>query len=426
MKKFFILLSMMCLDIITVKAEITDVSSIDNVVYLNPVISTTGSQCVLSVQMKNTDAITGYEFYMQLPEGLSFAKDEDDFYLTSLSVSRTTARKTNYFDCTVNEEGLLHVLCSTTAADPVTENLYTFNGNDGEVCTVTITIPQNYKIGTYPIILKEIVLTPSAADKGYETELVETTLTITEQEDSRIILDENSTAVPVASSGEVNILVKRTINAGSWSTICLPFNMTEAQVYEVFGDDVQLAEFTDYEAEYDNDDNVVALTVNFETTDLSEGFYGNYPYLIKTSKDIDEFEVTSTIDPDEEGAVAEYDNGKSGKQRKVYGSFIGSYHAGDIIPAYALFLSNNKFYYSMGKTHLKAFRGYFQFNDVLTSVEDIAGVKCYFLLNDAETGIECVNGGQQTSDAVYDLSGRKVSNPQHNGVYIINGKKILK
>lgn len=423
MKKLFISLTMMCLGMIPSMAEVTDVSSIDNVVYLNPVTASAGTRCVLSVQMKNTDAITGYEFYMQLPEGLSFAKDEDDFYLTALSLSRTTARKTNYFDCTVNEEGLLHVLCSTTAADPVTENLYTFNGNDGEVCTVTITIPQNYETGTYPILLKEIVLTPSAADKGYEKDLLETSITITAPEDNRVILDETSSMVPEASNGEVGILVKRTIKASEWSTICLPFDMTEAQVYEAFGNDVQLAEFTDYEAEYDND-NVVGLTVNFDETNLSEGFYGNYPYLIRTSKDITEFEVTTSITPDEKNTVAEYDNGRTGKNRKVYGSFIGTYHAGDVIPAKGLFLSSNKFYYSTGSTKLKAFRGYFQFNDVLSDVEDIAEVKFAFYLDGIETRVNELVPALE-DESIYDLSGRKVSRPQKSGVYIVNGRKAL-
>lgn len=425
MKKIFILLAMTCLDIISVKAETTDISGIDNVVYLNPITAASGSQCVLSVQMKNADAITGYEFYMQLPDGLSFAKDEDDFYLTALSMSRTTAKKTNYFDCTVNEEGLLHVLCSTTAADPITESLYTFNGNDGEVCTVTITIPQTYGAGTYPIILKDIVLTPSAADKGYETERIETTITVTEAQDNRIVLDETSTTVPEASIGEVDVLVKRTINAHEWSTICLPFDMTEEQIYEAFGNDVRLAEFTDYEVDYDEDDNVVALTVNFDGTDLSEGFYGNYPYLIKTSKDITEFEVRATIDPDEAGAVAEYDNGKKGKQRVVYGSFFGTYHAGDIIPAQGLFLSSGKFYYSTGKTHLKAFRGYFQFDDVLASVEDIAGVKFHFFLDDEATGIETLSPAHsQEKETMYNIAGQRVGR-NYKGIVIENGKKVL-
>jgi len=177
MKKFFILV-MVCFGLSIAKAERTDVSVIDNVVYMNDETADVGKLDTLSILMKNVDMITGYEFFLELPEGLSFATDEDGFYLTALSTARTTARKTNYFDCTVNEEGLLHVLCSTTAADPSTGNLYTFSGNDGEVCTVVINIPEDFIPGTYSLFLKEVVLTPSSADKGYETAVVESLLTI--------------------------------------------------------------------------------------------------------------------------------------------------------------------------------------------------------------------------------------------------------
>lgn len=177
MKKYLIL-AMVCLGFSFAKAEKTDVSVIDNVVYLEEETAKAGTQHTLSVKMKNTDMITGYEFYLELPEGLSFTKDEDGFYLTALSTARTTAKKTNYFDCTVDEKGLLHVLCSTTAASPSTGNLYTFSGNDGEVCTVAIDVPEDFTPGTYPLYLKDVVLTPSGADKGYETAVVECLLAV--------------------------------------------------------------------------------------------------------------------------------------------------------------------------------------------------------------------------------------------------------
>ena len=43
------------------------------------------------------------------------------------------------------------------------------------------------------------------------------------------------------------------------------------------------------------------------------------------------------------------------------------------------------------------------------------------------TGIDSMDNGQLTIDneEVYDLSGRKVTNPQKNGVYIVNGKKSI-
>ena len=95
-----------------------------------------------------------------------------------------------------------------------------------------------------------------------------------------MILDENSTVAPTAQTS-VNVKVKRTIKANEWSTLCLPFDMTEAQVKTVFGNDVQLKEFISYDVTKEGN-NVTGITINFEDADLSDGFYGNYPYIIKT------------------------------------------------------------------------------------------------------------------------------------------------
>ena len=383
---------------------------------MEPATFPAGSQQTLSIKMKNTVGIQTVQFDMVLPEGVTIVKDEDDFELISLSTARTTPKKMDSFSAAFISGTRYRVLINSNGG-------YTFDGTDGEIVQVVVNIDASAANSSLPFVFEGIVLVDTGSN-GFETERVETTITVTEQEDTRVILDETSTSVPEASSDEVEVLVKRTLKANQWSTICLPFDMTEAQTREVFGNDVQLAEFRDYEVEYDADDNITALTVNFAETDLSEGFYGNYPYLIKTSKDLTEFEVTATIAPDEENAVAEYDNGKRGKQRVVYGSFIGTYHAGDVIPSCCLFLSNNKFYYSTGKTQLKAFRGYFQFVDVLTSVEDIASVKFAFFLDGTTTHVEDLTP-VTTEDTIYDLSGRKVTKPQQSGVYIVNGKKAV-
>ena len=48
-------------------------------------------------------------------------------------------------------------------------------------------------------------------------------------------------------------------------------------------------------------------------------------------------------------------------------------------------------------------------------------------IKDMVTGINSMDNGQRTMDneEVYDLSGRKVTTPQKNGVYIVNGKKSI-
>ena len=90
-------------------------------------------------------------------------------------------------------------------------------------------------------------------------------------------------------------------------------------------------------------------------------------------------------------------------------------------------MSDNKFYYSNKKTQMKGFRGYFKLQKVLNAkYKDVssAGVKLY--VNFDETAIDKVNA-EIAIEGIFDMSGRKLNEmPKTKGVYIINGKKVLK
>ena len=57
--------------------EDTDYSTIANTIYLERVEAAAGSQVTLSVKMKNTVEVQGYQFDLYLPEGVTVATDED-------------------------------------------------------------------------------------------------------------------------------------------------------------------------------------------------------------------------------------------------------------------------------------------------------------------------------------------------------------
>lgn len=71
-----------------------------------------------------------------------------------------------------------------------------------------------------------------------------------------------------------NVRVRRTIKAGEWNTICLPFAMTAEQVKGAFGNDVQIGDFNDYE--FDGD----VISVKFRNATAIEA---NHPYIIKVA-----------------------------------------------------------------------------------------------------------------------------------------------
>ena len=371
-----------------------------------------GGEATLEIALENpVTAFAAFQFNVELAEGITVATNDKGKFVYekgerldeefSLSLSQPDALVNTY-----------RVLGYYTETQPIPSTT-------GAVVKITIKADATLAIGTTHVCkLSAINLTETNETKHTPDDI---TFNVKITEKTYTILDETSTTAPAASGGPVDIQVKRTIKANEWSTLVLPFDMTEAQLKEALGSDVKLAEFEDYEAEYTGDD-VTGLTVNFVATDLTEGFYGNYPYLVKTSKDITEFIVTSTIDPDEEGAVVEYDNGKSGKQRKVLGSLIGTYHAGDAIPNNGLFLSGNKFWYSAGATKIKAFRAYFMLNEVLSGV---AEAKVRFMVDEDAAAIEGITPDMENG-VWYTLDGRQLNGkPTEKGVYIVDGKKVL-
>ena len=386
----------------------------DNGISVSAVSIPQGGSGTINIELNNDDyEFTAFTFQLTLPEGLSFVLsdagkptfEKSDRFADSHNVWSSVSGQVGSFGC-------------------LSGNKDAITGTSGVLLKVPVKADAALTIGTpLEATLSELTFTTTGV---VEVPFDDVTFNITIKAKEYTILDETSTTAPAASKGEVDVKVKRTIKANEWSTLVLPFDMTEEQVKEGLGEDVQLAEFTDYEAEYDGDD-VTSLTVNFEATDLTEGFYGNYPYLVKISKDITEFIVTATVDPDEEEAVAEYDNGRTCKNRKVYGSLIGTYHAGDAIPANGLFLNGNKFYYSTGKTKIKAFRAYFMFNDVLSSTG--AEAKMRIIVDEEPTTIKGIGGTDIIQGAIYNVNGQRVGkdldvNKLPKGVYYVDGKKV--
>lgn len=150
--------------------EDTDISLYPDVIYLEPVEAAAGSQVTLSLKMNNTVPMTGYQCDIYFPEKTHVAKDEDGFNKIELSLARTTAKKTDYFNSAKQKTGAMRILCSSTRS-------YTFSGNEGEVATIVLDVDKDIEEGEYPIIMKTIVLSDANA-KAYEVDYLKTTLKI--------------------------------------------------------------------------------------------------------------------------------------------------------------------------------------------------------------------------------------------------------
>lgn len=356
------------------------------------------TELTIRYQFDEADVYSGYQLTMILPEGVSLVSyTEGDCYQESHTVYHNYVAETN--------ENIF--ACLSGASEPLV-------GTGGVLLRAIIESDGSANVGD---VLKgnvgDVIFGTTEAvavsfdNVAFDIEIAE----------PLIVLDETSTTLPVASEKEVPINVKRTIRANEWSTICLPFSMTETQVYEAFGEDVQLMGFDSYEA----DDNLTSIEVYFydcNETLAEDGFMANYPYIIKTAKDIIEFTVTSTIEPDEDGAVETYKS-----KGKVLGRFYGTLKSGTTIPENCLFLNGNNFYYSAGYTPIMGFRGYFEFVDILSSVGNAASA-ITLRIGEETTSLEALQKGIVENGKVYDMQGRIIENPG-KGIYIKNNKKII-
>ncbi len=150
--------------------EVTDISQLDNVVYIEPMEARAGNAKTLSVKMKNSVPMESFGFDLVLPEGITVATDEDGFPLAELSTERTTARKTDVFSASLKPDGSLNVQAYSS-------NRYTISGNDGEVALITINISSTLEAGDYPIILENIAMGDASAT-SYRVESVTSKLTV--------------------------------------------------------------------------------------------------------------------------------------------------------------------------------------------------------------------------------------------------------
>jgi hypothetical protein len=387
MKKLFSLLSVLAICSFVNAQTI----SVEDVVVLQG--STTGS---FTISANVGDAVyTGFEFTISFPKDKGFT-----------SINKATAAWENgvimFGDLT---EGTTDFSGFTTSEGKIV---------DGELGTVIFNVDPTIATGDYEVSITNFTFMDGT--NYIPANNVTFTVTVTD----RITLDETATVAPAAATG-VNVKVKRTINANEWSTICLPFAMDATQVKAAFGDDVKLGDFTGADSQINGDD-VIGITANFDNVTAIEA---NHPYIIKVSSPISEFLVDGVnISPEEGDAFIEYDNGKTGSRRVVYSGFYGTYHAGTVLDKFSLFLYDNKFWYSVGSTQMKAFRAYFSFLDVLTDVEDSVTAPVFISFGGETTGIQNI---QRTTgdDRYYNLNGQHVENLRKGQIYIKNNKKVV-
>ena len=144
---------LMMVYVANISAQATDINTMANAIYVQPVKAKPGTQVKLSVCLKNPSiSVRGYPFDLYLPAGITFVQDEDGCYEANMSTVRATKKQMNSFDSDLQRDGSLRVLCSSTKGAVL-------NGDDGEVCTILVEVDPDAAAQDYLLQVRNVVVT---------------------------------------------------------------------------------------------------------------------------------------------------------------------------------------------------------------------------------------------------------------------------
>ena len=153
---------------------VTDITQMDNVIYIEPAEKRAGAETTISFKMKNTADIRGFQFDLELPEGVTPVEDGGE-YVYWLNADRAPKKAGGQFyhnlEVTRQADGSYRFLCGSQTDK-------TFIGNDGEVAVMKVNIADDMQEGDYPIVLKNVKLSETDISVYYLTDEVATNLTI--------------------------------------------------------------------------------------------------------------------------------------------------------------------------------------------------------------------------------------------------------
>ena len=318
--------------------------------------------------------------------------------LTSITIpsSVTNIGYDAFYGCT----NLTDVYC---LANP----LYLFwedDGCDDFVPKVLLTYPTKCHVANKAAFEAEW----STGNKGTDVnvEFVEDLAVLEDAGDNLIkIKDLQNQTKTVAISG-------RTLKAGHWSTICLPFALDADQMKESFGEGAVVKEFSSYSVEDNN------LKIGFAAvTAMKSG----YPYIVFIPEGSD---IINPVFKDVQIATGNYsvEHGDT--------EFVGTYKS-KVMKSNPerLILKDDKLYYPTADITINAFRCYFVLDTPAPALASEARVIIDWGDDEEATGIEELNLQPQPSnlkpDVWYTLQGVQLQGkPTEKGIYIYNGKKV--
>ena len=220
---------------------------------------------------------------------------------------------------------------------------------------------------------------------------------------------ESYSAPSIGTTGSAEVHLKRTFSAGSWNSLCVPFAISEAEVKAQFGNDAKVAAFT----------GATATTLQFSScTDIEAG----KPYLVYIPEGATQTKFTFKGVTAFAGQPTDVEQQGSANEKTT---FHGYFHK-STAPKGSYVLRKNQVYHLVSDMAIKGFRA------VLIDGPATQRVFTQWSLDGTTTGIGNIDATVIQRFNVYNTNGQMVRHAATSlddlphGVYIVNGKKVIK
>lgn len=230
--------------------------------------------------------------------------------------------------------------------------------------------------------------------------------------DPVVTLDETSesySAPSIGTTGSAEVHLKRTFSANSWNSLCVPFAISDDEVKTQFGNDAKVAEFT----------GATATTLEFSSC---TGIEAGKPYLVYIPGGATQTEFTFKGVSHFAGTPTDVvQHGSANEKTTFHGYFYKS-----IAPKGSYVLRTNLVYHLVSDMAIKGFRA------VLIDGTATQRVFTQWSLDGTTTGIGNIDANVIQRFNVYNTNGQMVRHAATSlddlphGVYIVNGKKVIK